>query len=390
MTRREVSGRGGWKAAALVVFLAAIAAASCGRSRPPAPLQAVLVEAEADRPALIRVTGLSSAEAGALSSAADLAVWQRFMRVMVAGGEDIAMAGTYRIADGALEFEPKFPLDRGRDYVVRLYPSRLPAPRSDVAIAKVLRRAAGPSTAATVVTSISPAAGVWPENLLRFYIHFSGPMSRTTAHDYVRLVDDKGVEIEAAFLRLDVDLWNTDHTRFTVFFDPGRVKRGIRPNRELGRALIAGRKYAITVDARWADSAGGPLGAPFRHEFAAGPPEDRGIDPKRWTIGGVTSGSREVLVVQFPWALDHALLQRALGVARAEKALDGVVTIAGDDRAWRFTPASPWSAGAHELVILTVLEDPSGNRVGRPFEFEMFKAPAPESGERVTVPFVVR
>ncbi len=32
-----------------------------------------------------------------------------------------------------------------------------------------------------------------------------------------------------------MDLWNEDRTRFTVLYDPGRVKRGILPNEEMGR-----------------------------------------------------------------------------------------------------------------------------------------------------------
>ena len=65
-------------------------------------------------------------------------------------------------------------------------------------------------------------------------------MSRASALGFVRLVDDAGQEVPDALLELDVDLWNDDHTRYTVFFDPGRVKRGVRPNVELGRALRAG------------------------------------------------------------------------------------------------------------------------------------------------------
>ena len=65
--------------------------------------------------------------------------------------------------------------------------------------------------------------------MLRFYIHFSAPMSATTSFDYVHLIDETGEEVTEAFLALDTDLWNSDYTRCTIFFDPGRVKRGVGP-----------------------------------------------------------------------------------------------------------------------------------------------------------------
>ncbi len=87
---------------------------------------------------------------------------------------------------------------------------------------------------------VYPSADEWPENLLRFYIHFSGPMARETGAGWVHLMDDAGKEVTDALLPASVDFWNPDQTRYTGFFDPGRVKRGIRPNREMGRSLAAG------------------------------------------------------------------------------------------------------------------------------------------------------
>ncbi len=56
---------------------------------------------------------------------------------------------------------------------------------------------------------------------------------------------------------------------------------------------------------------------------------------------------------------------------------------------WRFTPSAPWRPGEHELVVLSILEDPAGNRVGRAFEIEMFQKPLANPVERVTVPFMI-
>lgn len=382
--------RGGRKFAALVFLYAAFAVATACSGRGE-PLQASIVGATPDAPAVIRIDGLSTHEARALERAGlDRSAWEAFARIAVAG-QDTPVAGAYLISGRRVLFRPAFPFDPGREYTVRIDPAKLPDPRSEPPIVATVALPATKSTAPeTMVTGVSPGTGVWPENLLRFYIHFSAPMSRATALDHITLAEVGGEEVRDAFLPLDVDLWNSDRTRFTVFFDPGRVKRGIRPNVELGRALVGGRRYVLTVRANWPDATGRPLASDYRYEFQAGAAEERAIDPAAWRIAAPAAGTRDALVVSFPWALDRGLLQRALGVTMAEAPVPGDAAIDTDDRVWRFTPSAPWAQGPHALIILTLLEDPAGNRVGRPFEIEMFTSKRTEERKSIAVEFTVR
>jgi hypothetical protein len=73
--------------------------------------------------------------------------------------------------------------------------------------------------------------------------------------------------------------------------------------------------------------------------------------------------------VAFGEVLDHALASRLLTVHDSTgRRVSGVVTLADDDRSWRFVPDAPWHAGAHELHVDTALEDVAGNSVTRPFD----------------------
>ena len=99
---------------------------------------------------------------------------------------------------------------------------------------------------------------------------FSAPMSLSGGSANIHLIDDRGRAVPDPFLPLDVALWNEDRTRYTVLYDPGRVKRGIRPNEELGRALVAGRTYTLVVDENWRDAFGQPLVSDFAASFAWG------------------------------------------------------------------------------------------------------------------------
>jgi hypothetical protein len=364
----------------------ALSLSACQPRVAPGPLDATYTD-------VFRVSGLSSGELQVLRRASlNESEWRSILRVAVRGQDGPPIAGRYEVADDAVIFRPAFPPDAGREYVVSIDPSKPPLSRPPGMVEKTIAMPAAAATAPTVVTGLWPAAEIWPENLLRFYIHFSSPMSRTSAAGRVRLEDDTGREVTDAILPMDLDLWNGDLTRYTVFFDPGRVKRGIRPNLELGRAMVAGRRYAIVVDADWRDAHGKPLQSSFRHVFTAAPEETRAIDPAAWRVTPPRAGSREALVVEFPWPLDRAQLDRAIGVARARSAaMAGRIDVDQLDRRWRFTPDEPWTAGEHDLTVLAFLEDPAGNAVGRAFEMKNFlrSESAARQTDMVKVPFIV-
>ena len=372
--------------------IAALTIFSLSCSRNAAPLEITLSPGSAATPAVVRVTGLSSSEAAALRRL-DPAGWPSVLGVTVAGGTGATVAGAFAVTGDAVEFTPAYPFDPGREYEVRFDPSKLPQPRAEAVVARRVSLPAGPArTPTTVVSAVHPSAGTWPENLLRFYIHFSAPMSRSSSVGFVRLVDDRGAEVADALLEMDVDLWNDDRTRCTVFFDPGRVKRGIRPNRELGRALRSGRRYAIVVDAAWKDQWGQPLKSAFRHEFAAGPPVEKGISTADWRVTPPAAGTQAAVEIAFAWPLDRALAERMIGVLGPDgRPIAGAVTVESGELRWRFTPGAPWRAGAYQIVIDQALEDVSGNQIGRAFEVDDRDpvAGAPRA-ERVTLPLTIK
>ena len=307
--------------------------------------------------------------------------WTALLRVAVAreAGAAIdrpAVLGTYAIADGTLRFTPRFPFDPGQRYDVVLDPSRLPATNGVPPAPWRLRPLEASITVpapeghpTTRVAGVFPSGDEVPENQLRLYISFSAPMGLASGSGHVRLLDQTGRPVNDPFLPLDVDLWNEDRTRYTVLFDPGRVKRGILPNEQMGRALIVGQKYTILVDETWRDANGQPLVAAFRREFRVGPAEERAIDPATWRLGAPLASTREPLLVSFPGPLDYGLLQRALTVStvRGERVAGDIRLEAGETR-WLFTPRTPWQAGEYRLLAASILEDVSGNRIGRPFE----------------------
>jgi hypothetical protein len=368
-----------------------VVAAACSGSRSPSNPAITLVNPESPA-AHVAVTGLSGDELAALSGD-DLTAeqWPALLRVAV-DAEAPPMLGAYAVADGVLKFIPAFPLDQGRQYHVRFDPSRVPGAgaANRPPVVAMISRPASTAVPSTVVSRVYPTGDQVPENLLRMYVEFSGPMGRPSGIAHMKLLDDSGREITGAFLPLDYEFWSPDHTRFTAFLDPGRVKSGILPNKQMGRALDPGRTVTLVISSEWRDQYGLPLKEDFRRQLRVGPPDEQPLDTASWRIEAPTAGRRDPLVVAFPEPLDHALLMRALGVTRDGGPVEGDAAVELAETRWTFTPREPWRAGTYQLLALDILEDLAGNQIGRAFEVDNFdtvdKSPNPET---VQLPFTV-
>jgi hypothetical protein len=216
-------------------------------------------------------------------------------------------------------------------------------------------------------------------------------MSRGEAYERVRLLDAAGQAIELPFLELGEELWDGDLRRFTLFFDPGRIKRGLKPREEVGPVLEEGKRYTLVVDRAWRDAAGRPLAGESRKSFEVGPPDDAPPDPATWKLDPPAAGSRQPLRVEFPESLDRALLGRLLNIERGGEPVPGEISIADDEMLWQFAPRDAWRAGAHQLVVGTALEDLGGNSIGRPFEVDELKPVTSDvAAEFARIPFEVK
>jgi hypothetical protein len=229
-----------------------------------------------------------------------------------------------------------------------------------------------PAAPPTLVSRLYPSAAELPENLLKFYVHFSAPMSRGGVYRHIRLLDEAGREVELPFLELDEELWNPAMTRLTLFIDPGRIKRGVRPLVEIGPALEEGKRYTLVIDPALIDAAGRELGQPFRKLFSVAPPLREAPDPAKWKVTSPPAATRSPLTIDFPHPMDHALAERLIRVVNATgQALPGETSLANDERRWTFTPTDPWPAGRYEIVVQPTVEDLAGNNVGKLFEVDL-------------------
>ena len=164
------------------------------------------------------------------------------------------------------------------------------------------------------VMAVYPGTRIIPENNLKFYIQFSGPMSRGRSYEHLVLKPRSGEALELPFLELDEELWSPDGTRLTVFIDPGRIKQGLKPREDAGPVLQAGQEYELSIDAAWQDAAGRTLIESFEKSYHVGASDTLSPQVGKWIITAPRAESRAALQVDFDEVLDHALLQRLLWV----------------------------------------------------------------------------
>jgi hypothetical protein len=328
----------------------------------------------------VEVSALSKETLAALAPlGADSEKWNKLFAVYVdrpgKGRKDQpAVLGTYRIEKGVVRFDPRFPLTPGVSYRAVFDATSLPGQAETKTLECLLSLPKPASRPTAVVAQVYPTTDVLPENLLRFYLHFSAPMSVGESYRHIKLLDAKGKPIDLPFLELDQELWDPTGKRFTLLFDPGRIKRGLKPREEVGPALEEGKSYTLVIDRGWPDAEGNPLKDTFRKSFRVGKPDDGQPDPKTWKVKPPAAGTRSAVRLTFPKSMDHALLNRMLWVVDARgKKIAGKVEVGERETVWSFATQQPWAEGQYNLVADTRLEDVSGNSIARPFEVDVLR-----------------
>lgn len=264
----------------------------------------------------------------------------------------------------ALVFEPRFSLQEGIRYQARLQ-------LNGMTVQTELFRELEPKLPTTIVEQVHPTGAKLPENLLKFYIHFSNPMAMRNVYQHVHLRDEEGQELVQPFLEIHEELWDPLGKRLTLLLDPGRIKRGLVPNVENGSILCKGRRYTLVVDAALQDALGQPLVRSFQKEFTAIDSDHRQPQLDKWKIDLPKIGSRDPLMIRFGESLEHAIASRGIQLYCNGNAWEGQFSLREQESECVLLPAKAWGTGEYELRVNSTIEDLAGNSLRKPFEIEM-------------------
>ena len=277
--------------------------------------------------------------------------------------------GRYQVLEDGIRFAPHFPFERGLSYRASFDPRPFGRPDLSDVLTLEFSLPREPSALPTEVKHIFPSSDYLPENLLRFYLCFSNSMQRGRVGAEISLLGPDGELAPDVLYRAPVELWDRSMRYLTILLDPGRLKRGVGPNRELGPPLKAGQVYTLAVGAGMTDLSGSRLPETVYKRFRVTDAVREPIAVEQWKIVPPVTYSCQPLVLMFPRPLDWALLSHTITIASTcEQSIDGGIVIDQCERQWSFTPTSPWAAGSYHVLVASSLEDVCGNSVIAAFD----------------------
>jgi len=290
-----------------------------------------------------------------------------------------AILGSYGLLPNGIIFNPRFPPVPGLSYTICVDKSILSTNKREkynsVNIIEKVITIYETDYKVTELRAIYPALDSLPANLLRFYLHFTAPMSFENPYSHIKLFGQDGNEISDPFVEVKEGLWDQERKRLTLFIHPGRIKRGVSPNIKQGPVLENGKNYTLSISSGWKDAQNKPLNEDYKKDFYVFPAIRKQLDFSKLRLSNVRSNSRDTLLLDFNRILDHALVLRMFSLwDMSNNPVKGIYTYL--NKTLQFIPINNWTRGYYILIINTKLEDLAGNTVNYIFDKEINSIPA--------------
>lgn len=290
---------------------------------------------------------------------------------------DTPMLGDFLKYGDSVIFKPVIPFSKGSTYI--LYQNKQEVGRISIPLLE--------NVVAPEVLAVYPTTAVVPENLLKMYFVFSQPMQEVEdALNFISLTDmDTGEEVDA-FLALPTELWNKEHTQLTLWFDPGRIKTHLIPNKEKGLPIVQGKSYILSVGKSFKDAQGAFLAKAFTKEFKVGPRDAHKPKPTEWELYVAIDSLR----IHFKEPMDAIVALESFQILNSKKeVVTGDFKLTQEESTLLFYPQYPFALGGYTLLIESRLEDLAGNNLNHPFDNDLNKLEKQEFAKTKKLQFII-
>ena len=290
--------------------------------------------------------------------------------VRVPGGSQ-TLAGTWR-ADSVLTFMPAVPFTY--DHTYTLYSGE-----TEIISFIIPSRPPGPSAGVDIL----PSNDTLPANHLKIYLVFNQPMKEGGNGQFLELWDlTENIKVAEPFLDLRQELWSYGSDTLTIWFDPGRIKRDLIPNKKSGLVLTPGHRYEIRVLPGWMTEQGMTISSGASKTFVAGTSDRSSPITSRWLVKIPDPETKGALSVSFDEPMDPITLLNYTEIRDSHgNKLHGSFRLSGHSDILYFVPLKVWKTGVYKIIFDSRVEDFAGNRFHRLFDHE---GPA-ESGNPVEI-----
>ncbi len=220
------------------------------------------------------------------------------------------------------------------------------------------------------VKAIYPSAKSLPSNLLKWYVQFSHPINEVHVYDYIRFINSQGDTLSRTILSLENALVSEDGKLLTVWIEPGRQKRDLIPNKQLGPVFEKDAMYQLIVQKDIKDRQGVSMQKDFTHSFQI-TNADR-IQPNISSFKILPPEHNNNLVIYFEEPMDYGSTINNFKIINSEKKeIHGEWQLTNNESTLIFTPKYSWKKGVYQVLIDSSLEDLAGNNLNRLFDSEV-------------------
>jgi hypothetical protein len=310
--------------------------------------------------------------------------WQDVFPIRTKGAA-INVSGTYEVGETEVKFTPRFPWANEVQYEAQFDLAQLaknynevyvpPSPNNPLRLDFSLTSS---SKLKPEVVAVYPTSEVLPENQLKFHIIFNTPMTHGDVYKFVKLIDSKGAEVEKAFLVVDQEFWDHEMKVVTLLLDPGRIKRGLKANLQMGAPLKNGERYRLVVTSGWKNIDGKLTDKTYTKQFRCVEADRRPVDISAWKITNPGASSDD-LIIECNENLNFILASDAIRIFdERNTTVDGEIILQREESIIIFRPKSRWNNGSYTFKVNPLLEDLAGNNLNRLFD-EDKKAPVTNS-----------
>jgi len=308
-----------------------------------------------------------------LENGINTGMWQPEEILKVFVGSDIdsivaqgsSILGSYSAAPGQITFQPVISFSKNMQYFAAFGDSVIHKFSFDT-----------PGHTITELSEIYPTADTLPENLLKIYLEFTGPMREGEVYENVNLKGPDGVMVKDPFVRLEPELWDYANHRITLWIDPGRVKRSLGSRETHGPVIEAGNRYQLIIDSGWRDAEGQSLDQTYHKYFSVNPADRTKPVTGEWQIKTPPARTKDPLTICFHKPMDFSTALNSFMVYHpAGHRLEGQVTLGSMEKFWIFTPDHNWDPGGYRIKVKSILEDLAGNNLNRVFDRDILKDP---------------
>ncbi len=241
------------------------------------------------------------------------------------------------------------------------------------------------------VQAVYPSIKLLPANLLKWYIQFSSPINVTSIYNHIQVTDATGNIINRVILPLENALISNDGCLLTVWIEPGRQKRGLGPNKQLGPVFEKGKKYALVIKKQLKDAEGVTMQEDFTYDFEITEADRTQPDVNLWKVVPPEANTTSNLNIECLESLDYGSALHSITVINmAKKNIEGSWRLADHETRLVFTPLQPWQRGDYQIIVHSRLEDLAGNNLNRLFDREIVDTTIDHPSKKHTLEFSIQ